>query len=108
MTNGIWSDDFVNYVDELNIQYKNKVHYLFNILEPSFYTPNQLEQINRTLSEVNPDKATLGFTIYKKEFEYKYLFDLAEKYNITSIRWSITAPNVTGPKYELEKYFSDI
>ncbi len=108
MTNGIWYEEFINYIAKLQGRYKNKVRYLFNILEPSFYKPNQLKQINKVLSVINPSNATLGFTIYKEDFEYKYLLDLAENYNISSIRWSITAPNVTAPKYDLEEHFTTI
>ena len=108
MTNGIWENNFLEYIKTLPLQYLNKVGYLFNILHPSFYTDVQLIQIMSTLSIVNPLNATLGMTIYKKDFEYQYLIDLAKKFKIGKIRWSVTAPNISSGEYQMEKHFSEI
>lgn len=105
MSNGIWPLDFTNYIQNLSPDESLKISYLFNILPPQFYNAEQLNTINRTLSVVNPNTSTLGFTIYKINFEFLYLLDLAEKFNIRNIRWSVCAPNITGEDNKLENDF---
>jgi radical SAM protein with 4Fe4S-binding SPASM domain len=53
-------------------------------------------------------KSTLGFTIYLEKFEYQYLLDLVEKYDIRKIRWSVAAPNISSLKTSIEAFYSSI
>jgi hypothetical protein len=51
---------------------------------------------------------TLGLTIYKADFEYKYLIDLAQEYRIKHLRWSVAAPNISNKIDLLEPHFYKI
>lgn len=108
MTNGIWPDEFINFIDGLSTKETSKISYLFNVLKPDFYTENQLQKLYKVLSLINPTNATLGFTIYNEQFEYQYLIDLAKKHNINRIRWSIAAPNMKGGEYKMLNQFPKI
>lgn len=108
MTNGMWPDQFINFINGLSTKETAKINYLFNVLKPDFYTKNQLQKLHKVLSLINPTKTTLGFTIYNEQFEYQYLIDLAKKYNINRIRWSIAAPNMDGGEYKIINQFPKI
>lgn len=108
MTNGLWGNEFQEYISQLHPNSVVRINYLFNILPPDFYNKKQIKTLNSVLSIVNPTNSTLGLTIYKKQIEYKYLFDLAKKYRISNIRWSVTAPNLSSGEYTLEKDFKII
>ena len=108
MTNGLWPPKFQTFVKELKPKYSTNIHYLFNVLPPEFYSKTRLKQLYKTLETINPTAATLGFTIYKKDFNYKYLFDVANTFSIKSIRWSIAAPYISSKKYDMDKYFYEI
>jgi len=108
LTNGLWPDEFRKYIEDMDIKKSVRVIFLFNILTPEFYTKEQYERLNRTLKIINPLQATLGITIYNMDFEYDYLFDLCDTYNIGRIRWSICAPNINGEEYKLEKKFHHV
>lgn len=108
MSNGLWTQKFQTFIRSLPPQFATRIHYLFNVLAPEFYSKTELEQLYVSLGSINPTAATLGFTIYKKEFNYKYLFNLANIYSIKSIRWSIAAPYISSKKYNMDKYFHEI
>ena len=42
----------------------------------------QLQLLKNNLNLPNPLKVTLGLTIYKSNFDFKYIFDLAEEFDI--------------------------
>ncbi len=108
MTNGIWPTTFADYIRSLPNKFLIKVRYLFNILEPSFYKKGQFKKICDHLEVINPQQASLGFTIYKDDFSYDYLLDLANRYQIKRIRWSVAAPNMANDLHTLEPKFSKI
>ena len=108
LTNGLWPNSFQEYIMNIPPRDQYRITYLFNVLEPSFYTSAQIKKLHHTLNTINPAVASLGFTIYKKDFEYEYLFELSKAFNIKRIRWSITAPNIQGPDYLLENDFEFI
>ena len=108
MTNGLWPDEFTNFINGLSTNEISKISYLFNVLKPDFYSESQLQKLHKVLSLINPTMATLGFTIYNEHFEYEYLIDLAKKNNINRIRWSIAAPNMEGGEYKMLNKFPKI
>lgn len=101
-TNGIWPDNFYEFMVNMDSRYFNRISYLFNVLEPDFYSDTQSRRLHRTLDLINPIKAALGMTIYQSDFDYNYLIDLSDKYNIPNLRASIAAPNLSSGDYELE------
>ncbi|MCD7963759.1 MAG: radical SAM protein [Rikenellaceae bacterium] len=108
MTNGVWPESFRNFMLKLPVKFQVRFSYLFNILHPSFYKNNELQKICDNISLVNPLMCTLGFTIYKEDFDYEYLFELAEKFGIKKIRWSVAAPNISNEVDRLESQFEKI
>lgn len=101
MTNGLWPKRVQKYISELPIEKLGRIRYLFNVLEPDFYTAKQIECLHATLRVVVPPRATLGLTIYKKNFDYTYLIQLASQYGIKSIRYSVASPNIDEDKNPL-------
>lgn len=95
LTNGIWNNKVLNYFSTLPFAKKKRISFAFNILEPYLYKEEQLKKINSTLSIINPDFAIIAFTIYKHDFDYSYIIQLAKHYKIPNVRYSIAAPNIT-------------
>jgi len=108
MTNGIWPESFHNFIKTIPVKYQNRISYLFNLLHPSFYKESDLNKILSNLDIVNPLLITLGLTIYKDDFEYQYLLDLAKEFRIKRLRWSVAAPNISNNVELLEPYFYKI
>lgn len=110
MTNGIWSNNIIDYIRSLPLSpifplpALNKalrLKFLFNLLTPQFYTNEQWRRINQALEIVIPDLTTIGYTIYKPAQDYQYLIDLALKYEIPRIRYSIAAPTTSTHESKL-------
>ncbi|MBY9077399.1 radical SAM protein [Paenibacillus sp. HN-1] len=95
LTNGLWPEKVCNYFSSLPFEKSKRIIYLFNILQPEEYTEAQVEKLHAALGSVNPETAFVGFTIYKYPFDYSYIFDIAKKFGINHIRYSVAAPNVT-------------
>lgn len=97
LTNGVWSKEVRTFISKLPFQKSKRIVYLFNILRPELYTKNQLESLYESLSIVNPETTYIGFTIYKYPFDYSYIFDIAKRFGVSKIRYSIAAPNLMDP-----------
>ena len=108
MSNGIWPDDFLSYIANLPPKFETKISYLFNILHSKFYKGKDWEQIHKTLKIANPCNTTLGVTIYNQNFNFEYIIELAELYNIKRIRWSIAAPNLSKKGKDIDEYFPEL
>jgi radical SAM protein with 4Fe4S-binding SPASM domain len=106
MTNGLWPNEFWEYISSLEYKYITRIRFLFNVLEKSLYKNGEFQQLNKSLSVVNSCNTTLGITIYKGDFDFKTLISLALKYNIRRIRWSIAAPTVAKNHNDIEKQFN--
>lgn len=49
---------------------------------------------------------SVGINIYSPDMDYSYIFDIANQFNIPSIRWSITTPNYPITKdFDVKAYF---
>jgi sulfatase maturation enzyme AslB (radical SAM superfamily) len=110
MTNGLWPKKFKDYYKKLSNDNLLNIRFLFNILEPCLYKKNEYELLNNNLNMVLSQNSTLGFTIYKANFEYRYLVELANKYNIKRIRWSVAAPNLSNysDSNSIEQFYHEI
>ncbi|MEH0022184.1 MAG: radical SAM protein [Desulfobacter sp.] len=97
MTNGIWPDHVREGMAALSVEEWKRVSVLFNLLEETFYTPGDYQQLIRVLGTVYPLNTILGITIYSKTFGYRHLLDLAQQFNIPSLRYSIAAPSLAAP-----------
>jgi radical SAM protein with 4Fe4S-binding SPASM domain len=98
LTNGMWPDHVIDFMEKMEFSKTRRVSILFNLLNPQMYSKAQLEKIKISLSIVNHEKTYVGFTIYKKSFDYSYILNIAEEFNIRKIRYSIAAPNITDPR----------
>ena len=92
MTNGMWPNSFLEYYKNIPFNKKNRINFLFNILESNFYSKKQKTILIQTLTNIYPLKTTLGLTIDKENYDYSYIFKLCESFSIPSIRLSIAAP----------------
>ena len=63
MTNGIWPQDFIDYIKSLTHSKKLNISYLFNILSPNFYKKEELIILHKTLEVITANNSTLGLTI---------------------------------------------
>ena len=107
MTNGIWPDRIREKMAGFSVEEWKRVSILFNLLEEDFYTPEDYKRLIRVLETVYPLNAIIGFTIYTREFRFKHILDLAVKFNIPSLRYSIAAPttgNWSGRHFRPEDY----
>lgn len=111
LTNGVWPEHVRNFISNLPFEKSKKIIYLFNILKPELYTDEQKERLRLALKSINTETAYIGFTIYKQPFDYSYIFDFAEEFGVTRIRYSIAAPNIMDSKswnIDPEKDFSSL
>ena len=85
----------------------DKINFLANINHPSFYPSKTWEQINTNLSQLQSDKLKLSVNIYKKDFDFDYVFDLLQKYKIgREVRLGVMNPMIWQKQSFLS--FSDI
>lgn len=88
-TNGIELAPYIKFLD------KSKA--LINLNEPDIVGTikwNKIENNLNTLNELNllQKKITIGINIYPDIQNFSYIFEIAKKYNLSSIRSSIVAP----------------
>jgi organic radical activating enzyme len=108
MTNGLWPLKFRDYLKNIPVEKISKFSFLFNVLHENLYSAESYRMLHETLSIVNPSNSTLGITIYSRRFEYEYIIDLCKKYNISTIRISVAAPNLSSNNYNIENNFYEI
>ncbi len=81
-------------VDFLKTVPDNKLSILANVSPQESDTPEQKKRVERTLEQLGK-KITVGITVTAPEFEYQFLFDLINKYNLRRrIRVGIAQPIV--------------
>jgi hypothetical protein len=97
MTNGLWPDAVRRHIARLPPRHQARITILFNVLEPGRYRQVEQRRLAASLAAANPYTATLGFTIYKRPFDYAYVLELAKRTGIRRLRYSIAAPNISDP-----------
>ncbi len=98
MSNGVWPDRVRTHIARLGRGKRKRIGYLFNVLSEEHYRPQQRVQLQRTLETVSPTRVTLGVTLYRAPHHVDHLFELAQHYGVSRIRYSVAAPNVTDPR----------
>ena len=91
-TNGINLDKFI--IPLMN----NKFHILVNCNSAKDIGQTQYDKMVKNIDKcINKyymrDKITLGINLYDIKMDYKYIIDLLKKYNMNTLRISITVPN---------------
>jgi len=97
MTNGIWPGTVSGHIAALPRQHTDRITFLFNMLSPETYTPDQHQRLLATLAVVDPTRVTLGVTLYRVPFDFSFVLDLADRFRFTTVRYSVAAPNITDP-----------
>jgi hypothetical protein len=97
MTNGLWPEPVRRHIARLPPRKLVRLSFLFNVLEPALYRRVQQQRLAASLAAVNPHATSLGFTIYKRPFDYSHLLELAQRTGIRHLRYSIAAPNISAP-----------
>jgi len=97
MTNGLWPRTVRDCLLGLSRTARQRITFLFNVLAPSMYTTAQRSILEDSLTAVLPETVTLGITLYQHDTDCTYLLELAERFNIGSLRYSVAAPNITDP-----------
>ncbi len=88
-SNGIIKEDIVTFLESSD---KNRWSMLLNINQPESYTQKEWSKINRAMKTLNR-QVTLGFTIYRINFNMDFIIGLINKYNLQrNIRVGIANP----------------
>ena len=71
-----------------------KINIVVNTNHPSDYRGNKWETFMRNLHRLISLGAdvTLGYNIYKPDFEYEFIIELLDYYKIRNLRWTIAVP----------------
>ncbi len=80
-SNGIIKKDIITFLESID---KNRWIMLLNINQPESYTQKEWSKINRAMKTLNR-KITLGFTIYRVNFNMDFIIGLIKKYNLRRI-----------------------
>lgn len=98
MTNAVWPDALQRYFEELPRRKAARIRCLVNALDPMHYSRGQQERFAQTLRALVPKTLTLGFTIDRADFDFDYVFDLAEAHGIERLRYSIASPSISDAR----------
>lgn len=104
-SNALWGNKIKERFVELSSE---RVSFLLNINRPSFYTSKQWQRINDNLNSIIKFNKTLSINIDRPEFEYEYILELAEKFNVKYLRWSFAHPIFDLSKKEIKQIYLKI
>ena len=77
-SNGIMKKDIISFLESMD---KNRWNMVLNINQPGGYTQKEWSKINRAMKMLNR-QITLGFTIYRIDFNMDFIIGLIKKYNL--------------------------
>ncbi|NIR47807.1 radical SAM protein [candidate division KSB1 bacterium] len=105
LSNALWNKDHAILFENISPEYLN---FLLNIDHPSTYSKQQWTRIGENLARLKDRKEnSLSFNIFENPPRADYVFELATRYEINSIRLSFSMP-IIGPirnaYLELEEY----
>jgi len=87
-SNGIIPTEKTEYLSKQT----NTTNIQINVQHPSDYTSSEYEILNHTFSKLSK-LVSLGFVIYKTDFDAYFIIDLIKQYNLArDVKWSIAAP----------------
>lgn len=93
MSNGLWPAVVREYFRALSLTDSLRVSFLFNILPDNLYSNDQRKILDETLSLVNPEMVSLGFTIYNTAYEWRHVVERARQHGFRRLRYSLAAPD---------------
>jgi MoaA/NifB/PqqE/SkfB family radical SAM enzyme len=108
-TNGIFD---AGLIEKMAVESEEEI-LLLNYNHPDTYLrPEHWGIVNRNLDEMVKKglKFYLGYNLYEKKPDYKYLLDAIEKYNVKIIRWDLVRPSAkfSNKYFELNEFFEMI
>lgn len=97
-TNGINLDKFLPEIGD-------RIGILINVNDPKIMRPEQRKKLEATLDHLYmlswfDRRANIGCNVYRECNDYSFIWDIIDKYHITHLRTSVTAPN---PKLKMGK-----
>lgn len=96
MSNGLWPQQVLQDFAALKKSQRRRIEILLNVL-PHGYSAAQLKRLEQSLDLFNPRQVTVGFTIDRVDYDAQPVLDLAERFKVKRLRFSIAAPTVTIP-----------
>ena len=87
-----------------------KVTMLPNCNERSQIGDIMYDRMLYNLSKLAPLRIvdTVGINIYRPDIDYKYIYDIANRYNIRHVRWALTIPNKPlDSDFDLREYVGE-
>ena len=88
-SNGLWPNELNKYWAKLK---DKELYFLLNLNPPSEYSDNQLKILKHNISNIINQDIVLSINIDKPDFDYDYILDYANEYNVKYIRWSFAHP----------------
>ena len=93
------------------IKFFNKAKALINLNEPNIVGTTKWNKIENNLNMLNElellhKAVTVGINIYPDIKDFTYIFEIAKKYNLPSIRSSIVAPTCHYAHQDKEEYYN--
>lgn len=103
-TNGVYLEQYIPFIPDT-------IGILLNLNTPTAMTEDQWDKLNRTLKKLynigwlNSYKVTIGCNLCMEIDDYSFLWDIVDKYKITHVRTSVTAPTKTEYKNNKDEYY---
>lgn len=99
-TNGI-QNDYLNYLSKstvilINVNKNNELLKTLNIIKN--------KQLFNIQNQFKINKITLGCNLYPEEKEYKFFWEIVDKYKIHQIRMAVTSPSLKY-RYDIDNYY---
>lgn len=105
-SNLMFEKDILSYIKEM-ARYK-KILILPNCNERIVIGDRKYEKMLYNLKELAADNIidTVGINIYSPNMDYKYIYDIADAYDIDTVRWVLTIPNAAIDKdFDVKLHF---
>lgn len=108
-TNGIHLDPHIQNIGQA-------IGLLINVNAPDNMPQQNWSKLNDTLDHLSllgwfsPEqpKANIGCNLYLDRTDYNFIWDIVDRYHITRVRTSVTAPISSEVKANKEKYYTDM
>jgi len=83
----------------------SRVRLLVNVNSPADYPPGVFDKLTRRLEELAalPVRLAIGFNIYREDFDYLPVIQLAHRLGSQMLRWSLASPCADGPTQHLDR-----
>lgn len=98
MTNGLWPEQVSTFIRKLSRRRLKRIFFMVNVLPYTQYSEQEHYRLENTLKIIKANHTTLAVTIYQRNPDFDYHFELLKKFNIKTLRYSLAAPNITDQR----------